>query len=171
MIDTVKAMFPHIPVAAIQYDLQKTGSVELTCENVLRDGTLPMPPSSRPSTPSSASGSTIGRNAGVGSSTGAAGSSSTATASGSSTSQNVNLLHRYGLSDHAARNYVPEEPTKEWADTAEKRQQIFKSRKEFMILQARKKLLEEEERKKQEEEEKAKNAAAATAASSESIQA
>ena len=35
-------MFPNIPVEAIQYDLQKTGSVEQTCENILRDGTLPL---------------------------------------------------------------------------------------------------------------------------------
>ncbi|KAF9974434.1 hypothetical protein BGZ73_002176 [Actinomortierella ambigua] len=161
MIDTVKQMFPHIPTAAIHYDLQKTGSVELTCENVLRDGTLPMPPTPRPATPPSASGSTIGRNAGVGSST------SSATASGSSSSQNTSLVHRYGLSEQAARNYVPEEPSKVWADTAEKRQQIFKNRKEFMILQARKKLLEQEQKKKeqekQEEEEKGKASGAGEA--------
>ena len=35
-------MFPHIPTAAIHYDLQKTGSVEQTCDNILRDGALPM---------------------------------------------------------------------------------------------------------------------------------
>lgn len=35
-------MFPHIPVEAIQYDLQKTGSVEQTCDNILREGTLPL---------------------------------------------------------------------------------------------------------------------------------
>lgn len=41
-IDTVRTMFPHIPVEAIQYDLQKTGSVEQTCDNILREGTLPL---------------------------------------------------------------------------------------------------------------------------------
>lgn len=35
-------MFPHVPTAAIHYDLQKTGSVEQTCDNILRDGSLPM---------------------------------------------------------------------------------------------------------------------------------
>ncbi|KAF9160470.1 hypothetical protein DFQ27_007495 [Actinomortierella ambigua] len=153
MVETVKSMFPHIPTAAIHYDLQKTGSVELTCENVLRDGTLPMPPSPRPTTPPSASGSTIGRNGGVGSSTGAAGSSSSATASGSSSSsQNASLVHRYGLTEQASRNYVPDEPNKVWADTAEKRQEIFKNRKEFMILQARKRMMEEQERKKKKQQ-------------------
>jgi coupling of ubiquitin conjugation to ER degradation protein 1 len=36
-------MFPDIPLAAIRYDLQKTGSVEVTCEHILRNnGILPM---------------------------------------------------------------------------------------------------------------------------------
>nr|CAG8602560.1 15415_t:CDS:2 [Entrophospora candida] len=43
MIETVHSMFPDIPTAAIKYDLQKTGSVEVTCENILRNNsTLPM---------------------------------------------------------------------------------------------------------------------------------
>ena len=36
-------MFPNIPPAAVQFDLQKTGSVEVTCDNILQNGgTLPM---------------------------------------------------------------------------------------------------------------------------------
>jgi coupling of ubiquitin conjugation to ER degradation protein 1 len=38
---TVLGTFPHIPAEAIRYDLARTGSVELTCENILRDGELP----------------------------------------------------------------------------------------------------------------------------------
>ena len=38
----MRSMFPHVPTAAIHYDLQKTGSVEQTCDNILRDGSLPM---------------------------------------------------------------------------------------------------------------------------------
>jgi coupling of ubiquitin conjugation to ER degradation protein 1 len=41
-VETVRAMFPHIPSAAIVASLQTTGSVEITIEQVLRDGTLPM---------------------------------------------------------------------------------------------------------------------------------
>src|SRR6185369_8060321 len=41
-VETVCAMFPNIPPAAIQFDLQKTGSVEVTCDNILRDGGLPL---------------------------------------------------------------------------------------------------------------------------------
>lgn len=41
-METVRAMFPNIPSAAIVNSLQTTGSVEVTIENALRDGTLPM---------------------------------------------------------------------------------------------------------------------------------
>jgi len=42
------------------------------------------------------------------------------------------------LQEAVDKNIVPEEPSKVWADSAEKRQEVFKSRKEFMVLQARK---------------------------------
>ena len=35
-------MFPDIPTAAIQADLQRTGSVETTVDNALREGSLPL---------------------------------------------------------------------------------------------------------------------------------
>jgi coupling of ubiquitin conjugation to ER degradation protein 1 len=38
----VRAMFPDVPTAAIQADLQRTGSVETTVDNALRDGGLPL---------------------------------------------------------------------------------------------------------------------------------
>ncbi|KAF9109184.1 hypothetical protein BGX27_007893 [Mortierella sp. AM989] len=139
MVETVRAMFPHIPTAAIHFDLQKTGSVEQTCDNILRDGTLPMPPAPRPPTPPTASSS----------STSAAGSSS-------GVSVNGNLVQRFKLEEAAKNNIVPDEPNKIWGDSAEKRQEVFKSRKEFMVLQARKRFLEQEARKAQEAEAKAK---------------
>ncbi|KAF9585441.1 hypothetical protein BGW38_002380 [Lunasporangiospora selenospora] len=123
MVDTVKAMFPHIPTAAIHYDLQKTGSVEQTCDNILRDGDLPMPPAARPPTPPTASAST---------------STASGSSSGSSPSVNGNLIQRFKLQDAAEQNHVPEEPVKVWGDSADKRQAVFKSRKEYMVLQARK---------------------------------
>ncbi|KAK3847168.1 MAG: hypothetical protein J3R72DRAFT_432042 [Linnemannia gamsii] len=143
MVETVRAMFPHIPTAAIHYDLQKTGSVEQTCDNILRDGTLPMPPAPRPQTPPTAA------------TTSAAASGST---TGSSHATNGNLVQRFKLQEAADKNIVPDEPTKVWADSAEKRQEVFKSRKEFMVLQARKRFLEEEARKVKEAEAKAKEA-------------
>ncbi|KAF9564561.1 hypothetical protein EC968_004474 [Mortierella alpina] len=137
MVETVRSMFPHIPTAAIHYDLQKTGSVEQTCDNILRDGTLPMPPAPRPPTPPAASTS----------STSTSGSSSA-----TSQSVNGNLVQRFKLEEAAERNVVPEEPSKVWADSAEKRQEVFKSRKEFMVLQARKRFLEQEALKAKENE-------------------
>ncbi|KAF9428648.1 hypothetical protein BGZ94_001616 [Podila epigama] len=130
MVETVRSMFPHVPTAAIHYDLQKTGSVEQTCDNILRDGSLPMPPAPRPPTPL----------------TTVASSSSSSVATGSN-SINGNLVQRFKLQEAAEKNFVPEEPTKVWGDSAEKRQEVFKSRKEFMVLQARKRLLEKEAQK------------------------
>lgn len=37
-------MFPHIPEPSIRYDLQRTGSVDVTCERILTEGRLPEPP-------------------------------------------------------------------------------------------------------------------------------
>lgn len=51
---------------------------------------------------------------------------------------NGNLIQRFRLQDAADKNLVPEEPSKVWGDSSEKRQEVFKSRKEFMVLQARK---------------------------------
>ncbi|ORZ08559.1 hypothetical protein BCR41DRAFT_359414 [Lobosporangium transversale] len=141
MVEQVRMMFPNIPTAAIHYDLQKTGSVEQTCDNILRDGgTLPMPPVARPSTPPVASTSSAP----------ASGSSS-----GVATNQSVNgnLVQRFKLQDAVEKNYVPEEPQKIWGDNAEKRQEVFKSRKEYMVLQARKRYLEQQARKAKEAEE------------------
>ncbi|KAG9322965.1 hypothetical protein KVV02_007245 [Mortierella alpina] len=137
IVETVRAMFPHIPTAAIHYDLQKTGSVEQTCDNILRDGTLPMPPAPRPPTPPATSTS----------STSTSGSSSA-----TNQSVNGNLVQRFQLQEAAERNVVPDEPSKVWADSAEKRQEVFKSRKEFMVLQARKRFLEQEALKAKENE-------------------
>ncbi|KAF9435999.1 hypothetical protein BGZ76_005084 [Entomortierella beljakovae] len=140
MVETVRAMFPHIPTAAIHYDLQKTGSVEQTCDNILRDGALPMPPAPRPPTPPTASASNS-----------AAGSSS-----GVNQSVNGNLIQRFKLQEAVDKDIVPDEPSKVWGDNAEKRQEVFKSRKEYMVLQARKRFLEQEARKAQEAGSKAK---------------
>lgn len=41
LIDSVHSMFPHVSPAAIHYDLLQTGSAEVTCDKILRDGNLP----------------------------------------------------------------------------------------------------------------------------------
>ncbi|KAI9286314.1 hypothetical protein BC943DRAFT_276491 [Umbelopsis sp. AD052] len=123
MVETVRAMFPNIPSAAILNSLQTTGSVEITIEHALRDGTLPMPANiTPPRSPPTASGNS--RNT--------SGQSSSA-ASGVTQS---NLLQRYNLESKLSSDDGPE-PPKVWETDAQKRQQMLRQRKEHMILQAR----------------------------------
>ncbi|KAJ3284799.1 hypothetical protein HDU79_007850 [Rhizoclosmatium sp. JEL0117] len=57
-VDSVLSMFPHYPRDVIERDLARTGSVELTLENIL-SGALPAPPPPPVPQPSSSSSSTI----------------------------------------------------------------------------------------------------------------
>ena len=51
---------------------------------------------------------------------------------------NGNLVQRFKLQEAVEKDIVPDEPSKVWGDNAQKRQEVFKSRKEYMVLQARK---------------------------------
>lgn len=46
MIEIIHTMFPNIPIESIEYDLERTGSVEVTTETLLTHGQLPTPPPS-----------------------------------------------------------------------------------------------------------------------------
>ncbi|CAO3609043.1 unnamed protein product [Cunninghamella blakesleeana] len=131
MIEMVRAMFPDIPVAAIQADLQRTGSVETTVDNALRDGGLPMPaiptPPSQPGSPSL---------------------NNTSSSSSRKTTNHGSLLQRYKIDSQSLNEEKLEEPPRVWEASAEKRQEMLKKRKEFMVLQARKKLLEKQQETK-----------------------
>ncbi|CAG8446279.1 1763_t:CDS:2 [Ambispora leptoticha] len=135
MVETVCAMFPNIPPAAIQFDLQKTGSVEVTCDNILRDGGLPLPPP--PIAPIAPTQSTT-----TNASTSASSSSSAINNNNIQTHQS--LVHRYKLHEAVAKDIVPNEPPKQWEATSEKRHQLLQKRKEAMVLQARKYVHEQE---------------------------
>ncbi|CDS06874.1 hypothetical protein LRAMOSA09399 [Lichtheimia ramosa] len=125
MIEMVRNVFPNIPTAAIVADLQRTGNVERTIDNALRDGGLPLPP---PPTPPPT--------------TNEASSSS----SNAQTSSNFsNLVQRYHL-EKADGNEDLAEPEKVWGTTADKRQEVLRKRKEFMVLQARRKMMEKEKK-------------------------
>ncbi|CAO0796195.1 unnamed protein product [Mucor circinelloides] len=132
MIEMVRAMFPDIPTAAILADLQRTGSVETTVDNALRDGGLPLP-SPMPSQQGSPNSN-------------AASNSSTASSSRKSPSH-PNLVQRYKID---VQQDADQEPPKVWEASPDKRQEILRKRKEFMVLQARKKLMEQQQKKKQE---------------------
>ncbi|KAL1918722.1 uncharacterized protein VTP21DRAFT_2744 [Calcarisporiella thermophila] len=139
MINRVHEMFPSIPISAIKYDLQLTGSCEVTCDKILQQGGLPLPPNAQASSSNPPSSTT---------------SSTTLSARISSASNNTtpplsSLLHRYNLMGAVRNGFEMNEPLKVWESTAEKRDEILRRRKEFMILQARSKFL-----KQQQEEEK-----------------
>ncbi|KAI8096755.1 uncharacterized protein BX664DRAFT_65653 [Halteromyces radiatus] len=122
MIEMVRSMFPDVPTAAIQADLQRTGSVETTVDNALRDGGLPMPAAlaNQPGSPSLNNGSS---------------SSSRKPTTYSS------LLQRYKIDAKDLKQDELTEPPKVWEKDADKRQEMLKKRKEFMVLQARNDIL------------------------------
>ncbi|KAG2226708.1 hypothetical protein INT45_001055 [Circinella minor] len=135
MVEMVRNVFPNIPVAAIVADLQRTGSVETTIDNALRDGGLPLPPPvTPPSPPSNSNGSS--------SSSGA-----------QKPSNYTNLMNRYKIdAETKDSSSEPEEPAKIWENSPDKRQETLRKRKEFMVLQARRKMLEKQQQKVKEAE-------------------
>ncbi|KAL0092428.1 hypothetical protein J3Q64DRAFT_1694948 [Phycomyces blakesleeanus] len=129
MVEMVLAMFPDIPQPAIIADLQRTGAVETTVDNALRNGGLPMPVSHSSTPPSgSSSSSNSARKSPV----------------------HTNLIQRYNLDSKNTEKESLSEPPKVWEASADKRQEMLRKRKEFMVLQARKKLAEEQKRKEEE---------------------
>ncbi|CDS82390.1 uncharacterized protein SPSC_03209 [Sporisorium scitamineum] len=155
MVDSVKTLFPHIPDASIRYDLQRSGSVEATCERILNEGGLPSPSAgffgtAEPSTPANAA-TLRAQNANRTTPTAAASGSASAL---STPSKSPNLISRFGLQSRlAASDDLPSTPQSHtstssqgspsgWATTPEERAKLLKDRKEQMILEARKKMLE-----------------------------
>ncbi|RHZ50869.1 hypothetical protein Glove_490g59 [Diversispora epigaea] len=129
MVETVCTMFPNIPPAAIQYDLQKTGSVEITCDNILQNGGLPLPPPA------------VIPTLGV-PSTSQASSSSTSTDADSQRS----LIDKYKLQEAVDRGFVPTDPPKKWEATPEKRQELLQLKKDAMVLMARERYLTQQKK-------------------------
>lgn len=140
MIDSVKTLFPHIPDASISYDLQRSGSVEATCEKILTEGGLPAPPAGffgTTDTRSPAANADTHRNP-------ATNAPATPSSSSKTPCKSPNLISRYGLqskiaSPDSSPNSSPN-ATNGWATTASERAKILKDRKERMILEARLKL-------------------------------
>ncbi|GAA93432.1 uncharacterized protein L969DRAFT_96044 [Mixia osmundae IAM 14324] len=144
-IEQVQAMFPQVSLAAIKYDLERQGgSVESTCERILREGRLPEPPASffadGPPRPTPILGTTAQAAAT------AARNRPASTASSSPSGAQANLLRKYGLE---AKAKAEEDAWRSGqsiatAATAGKdlsREDIVRDRKTRMILDARLKLL------------------------------
>lgn len=157
MVDSVKTLFPHIPDASIRYDLQRSGSVEETCERILNEGGLPSPPagffaSAEPSTASNTAAARVQAANRAAANAAAAGSSSSL----STPSKSPNLISRFGLQSRLAFDDLPSTPDSlkstssqgspsSWATTPEERAKMLKDRKEQMILEARKKMMERQQ--------------------------
>ncbi|KAK9458145.1 hypothetical protein V1511DRAFT_28462 [Dipodascopsis uninucleata] len=149
MIEVVQSVAPNLSVEQIRYDLERSGSVELTIDRILAEGSLPYPPDYQPNAVSSSSA-----RAGTGPATNLTGQST------SSQSQYTDLITRYNLKSRLSgkSSNKPTEPTtietleesatvpangkkpSKWSQSKEERQRILKKQREEMILRARQKL-------------------------------
>ncbi|KAJ1812532.1 hypothetical protein LPJ56_003836 [Coemansia sp. RSA 2599] len=148
-------MFPDIPEAAIRADLARTGSPAITSDNILRNGGfLPLPAATSAEQRAVASGGNNGGVAANNNSNNNSGDNARAqtTARGeavgsSSTGVVLNalqspLVNRLRVSKDADSEQLPPPPPKVWESDSDKRSDILRQRKEFMLMEARKKYME-----------------------------
>ncbi|KAK9459751.1 uncharacterized protein V1516DRAFT_677883 [Lipomyces oligophaga] len=147
MIEVVQSIAPQLSPVQIRYDLERTGSVEVTIDNILRQGTLPFPPDyvPEPIRPSPVSSSQPS----------------------SSPSSFSDLITRYNLETKIGPDGLPVEPKwdiavdqqqnkpvsgpagvhrSKWSQSREERQDMLKKRREEMILKARKRVQEQDQK-------------------------
>ncbi|KAI8873591.1 hypothetical protein GQ42DRAFT_102842, partial [Ramicandelaber brevisporus] len=118
MVQSVLQMFPQLPEEAVRYDLARTGSVEITSDNILRnDGTLPMPPPDPASDSNAASVSPSG--------------------SGTGRAMDKSLPSRFNVKERTPESPLPEAQPNVWEREGVKRQTVLEKKKEFLLLQAR----------------------------------
>ncbi|KAK9390684.1 hypothetical protein V1515DRAFT_40391 [Lipomyces mesembrius] len=140
MIEVVQSIAPTLTVEQIRYDLDRTGSVELTIDRILAEGGLPFPPNVQPDTPQTQ-----------------ASASTSAAAKG----PYPDLIKRYNLEAklHNGIEESDESTVKElgstsagavkkakWSHSKEERQAMLRKQREDMILRARRKLEVEEKK-------------------------
>ncbi|KAI8318935.1 hypothetical protein GQ54DRAFT_299737 [Martensiomyces pterosporus] len=150
-VQTIQSMFPDIPEAAIRADLARTGSPVITSDNILRNGgTLPVPletaradqPAERSETP--IAGANV---AGARHGTGAAAAAAAASSGVSLNAAQSPLVNRLRISKNSDTEPLPPAPPKVWESDADKRADVLRKRKEFMLMEARKKFLEKQNKK------------------------
>ncbi|KDN43757.1 hypothetical protein K437DRAFT_225436 [Tilletiaria anomala UBC 951] len=146
LVDTVQAMFPQVPEASIRYDLSRTGNVEATCDRILREGALPPPPSGLFQTPPGGARSDApgGQRAASGSIEPAARPTAGVSAAANEKAQDLisrfNLQSRLSASERpgqAAVSSSASSSTGSWSESRQEREQALRSRKEAVILEAR----------------------------------
>ncbi|KAH3678299.1 hypothetical protein WICPIJ_008849 [Wickerhamomyces pijperi] len=114
MIEVVQSLAPHLHVEQIKYDLQKTGSVQITVDRILAGDSLPFPPNYRPP-PVTTNSNPVPNNI-----------------------KAENLMKKYGVDEFASTGL--EKPENKWLDSADKREKNLLDKKKEMILKARKRL-------------------------------
>lgn len=114
MIEVVQSLAPHLHMEQIKYDLQKTGSVQITVDRILAGDSLPFPPNYRPP-PLTTNSNPIPNKINA-----------------------ENLLRKYGVDENGSTSV--EKPENKWLDSSEKREKNLLDKKKEMILKARKRL-------------------------------
>jgi len=137
-VEQVVSMFPQTSVAAARYDLERSGSLNVTIERALRDGYLTEPPAGYyPDLVVTASTSSI---------------ATLEAPKRSTANETPSLITRLGLQSRVEDDW--DRPVDDigkgkgkatsWANTAEDREKSLRERKAKMVLEARRKLLEKE---------------------------
>ncbi|KAJ1730899.1 hypothetical protein LPJ72_004230, partial [Coemansia sp. Benny D160-2] len=156
-VQTIQAMFPDIPEAAIRADLARTGSPAVTSDNILRNGgALPMPPTTRAeqnastaaaaaSIAAAAASSGHANNAAANNGRRGSGMAGGATSSGIALNASHSpLVSRLRISKDTEASELPLAPPKVWETDPSKRADVLRKRKEFMLMEARKKYLDKQ---------------------------
>lgn len=115
MIEVVQAIGPQLSVSQIRYSLERNGSVEDTVEEYMENGTLPFPPGEAP--PSTRSDNSH---------------------DSKPNGEPQTLLEKYGLDEKKSIGSGVEEG--KWGKDKDERISLLQSRREEMILRARKRI-------------------------------
>ncbi|KAJ1719431.1 hypothetical protein LPJ53_005807 [Coemansia erecta] len=157
-------MFPDIPEAAIRADLARTGSPAITSDNILRNGgMLPLPAAVAPPAATTAANAAVAADSHAGTALANAdntngrtqvqnantevGSSSALAAGVTLNAAHSPLVSRLRVSSNVDDEVLPPAPPKVWESDSDKRSDILRKRKEFMLMEARKKYLERQSQK------------------------
>lgn len=119
MIEVVQAIAPQLTAGQIRYDLERTGSVEVTIDRYMETGSLPFPPGEQPQ-PHQTTDDSEQHNI----------PPSTVT---------MNLIEKYGL-DVDQPGESDDKKDNKWGHTKQERTDILSKKRQEMILNARKRL-------------------------------
>lgn len=128
MIEIVQAIAPQLTVNQIRYDLQNTGSVELTIERFMESGSLPFPPGEQSNSPNN--NTSVEENHNV---------------VPDESKLETNLIEKYNLNDklkdiNENSETIESISENKWSSSKEERLNLLNKKREEMILKARKRL-------------------------------